>query len=142
MSTVLQVADAITAELNAAQLSLPVQAVRLFVPNFDIKEMKELHVSVVPRELHVRGLDRRRNSYDAIVDLAIQKKFKKGDSSEIDPLVSFAEEIADHFRLKRLSSLPNAIWIGTDHQTLYSQEHWTQMNQFTSLLSLNFRVAK
>jgi hypothetical protein len=119
-----------------------VQAVRLFVPNFDLKDMKDLHVSVVPRELHVRGLDRHRNSYDAAIDLAVQKKFKKGDAAEIDPLVGLAEEIADLFRLKRLTSYPGAVWVGTDHRVLYSQEHWDQFNQFTSLLTLTFRVAK
>lgn len=142
MSTVLNIADALVAELNAATLSLPVTAVRLFVPNFDLKEMKELHVSVVPRELHVRGLDRHRNSYDASIDLAVQKKFSRGNSREIDPLVSLVEEIADLFRLKRLASYPGAIWTSTDHQVLYSQEHWDQMNQFTSLLTLTFRVAR
>ena len=104
--------------------------------------MKDLHVSVVPRELHVRGLDRHRNSYDAAIDLAVQKKFKKGDAAEIDPLVGLAEEIADLFRLKRLASFPGAVWVGTDHRVLYSQEHWDQFNQFTSLLTLTFRVAK
>ena len=142
MSTVLNIADAVVAELNSATLSQSVQAVRLFVPNFDLKEMKDLHVSVVPRELHVRGLDRHRNSYDAAIDLAVQKKFKKGDAAEIDPLVGLAEEIADLFRLKRLASFPGAVWVGTDHRVLYSQEHWDQFNQFTSLLTLTFRVAK
>ena len=142
MSTVLNIADAVVAELNAATLSLPVQAVRLFVPTFDIKEMKELHVSVVPRELHVRGLDRHRNSYDAAIDLAVQKKFSKGSNQEVDPLVTLVEEIADLFRLKRLASFPGAMWTGTDHQVLYSQEHWDQMHQFTSLLTLLFRVAR
>jgi len=142
LSTVLNIADAVVAELNSATLSQSVQAVRLFVPNFDLKDMKDLHVSVVPRELHVRGLDRHRNSYDAAIDLAVQKKFKKGDAAEIDPLVGLAEEIADLFRLKRLTSFPGAVWVGTDHRVLYSREHWDQFNQFTSLLTLTFRVAK
>jgi len=138
----LNVADAVVAELNASQLSLPVRAVRLYLPYFDLQEMKELHVSVVPRELHVRGLDRHRNSYDALIDLAVQKKFAEGSNQEIDPLVSFVEEIGDLFRLKRLASCPGAVWVATDHRVLYSQEHWDQMNQFTSLLTLSFRVAR
>lgn len=142
MSTVLNVADAVVAQLNSATLSQPIQAERLYVPNFDLQEMSELRVSVVPRELHVRSLDRGRNSYEAEIDLAVQKKFNKGDAAEIDPLVAFVEEIADLFRLKRLASFPGAIWSRTDHQVLYSQEHWDQLRQFTSLLTLSFRVMR
>jgi hypothetical protein len=142
LSTVLNVADAVVAQLNTATLSQPVQAERLYVPNFDLQDMQDLRVTVVPRELHVRGLDRGRNSYEAEIDLAVQKKFKKGDAAEIDPLVAFVEEIADLFRLKRLASFPGAIWSRTDHQVLYSQEHWDQLRQFTSLLTLTFRVVR
>jgi hypothetical protein len=142
LSTVLNVADAVVAQLNTASLSQPVVAERLYVPNFDLQDMQDLRVTVVPRELHVRGLDRGRNSYEAEIDLAVQKKFKKGDAAEIDPLVAFVEEIADLFRLKRLASFPGAIWSRTDHQVLYSQEHWDQLRQFTSLLTLTFRVMR
>jgi hypothetical protein len=142
LSTVLNVADAVVAQLNTATLSQPVVAERLYVPNFDLQDMQDLRVTVVPRELHVRGLDRGRNSYEAEIDLAVQKKFKKGDAAEIDPLVALVEEIADLFRLKRLASFPGAIWSRTDHQVLYSQEHWDQLRQFTSLLTLSFRVMR
>ena len=142
LSIVLNIADAVVAELNAATLSQPLQAARLFVPNFELQDMQALRVSVVPRELHVRALDRARNSYEAEIDLAVQKKFSKGDAVEIDPLVSLVEEIGDLFRLKRLSSFPGAMWVGTQHQVLYSQEHWDQLRQFTSLLTLTFRVAR
>jgi len=142
LSTVLNVADAVVAQLNTASLSQPVVAERLYVPNFDLQDMQDLRVTVVPRELHVRSLDRGRNNYEAEIDLAVQKKFKKGDAAEIDPLVAFVEEIADLFRLKRLASFPGAIWSRTDHQVLYSQEHWDQLRQFTSLLTLSFRVMR
>ena len=142
MATVLNIADAVVAELNAVTLSLPLEAERLYVPSFELKDMQQLRVSVVPRELYVRALDRVRNTYEAHIDLAVQKKFAKGNAAEIDPLVSLVEEIADLFRLKRLSSFPGAVWAGTQHQVLYSQEHWDQMRQFTSLLTLTFRVAR
>ncbi len=142
MSLVLNIADSIVADLNAATLSLPVTAHRLYVPNFQLEDMNELRVSVVPRELQISSLDRARNQHDVDIDVAIQKKFKTGDAAEIDPLVSLAEEIADFFRLQRLASFSAAIWSRTEHRVLYSQEHWDQMNQFTSLLTLTFRIAR
>ena len=94
------------AEINAADLSKKnINATRLYVPDFDLEDMKELRVTVVPREVEYLPLDRATNKYHATIDIAVQKKFSKGDAKEIDPLVLFVEEIADYFRLKRLNSL-------------------------------------
>lgn len=142
MSTVLQVADAVTSQLNAAALSQSFTAERLYIPNFELAKLNQLRVTVVPSELHVRSLDRNRNSYEAEIDIAVQKKFKQGSNAEIDPLIALVEEIADLFRLQRLASLPAAIWSRTEHQVLYSPEHWEQYRQFTSLLTVFFRLAR
>lgn len=142
-ATVLQIADSVVAELNAADLSKKgFTATRLYVPNFDLEDMKELRVSVVPRDVEYLPLDRASNKLHATIDIAVQKKFSKGDTKEIDPLVAFVEEIADYFRLKRLSSFVAARCIKVENSVLYSTEHWLQFNQFTSLLSLTFEMAK
>ena len=142
MSTVLNVADALVATLNSATLSQPVIAQRLYVPNFDLQDVSELRVSVVPREVSITALDRRREFHEVAIDVAVQKKFDKGDAAEIDPLVSLVEEIADLFKHSRLDSFPAAIWAKTQLVVLYSAEHWEQLRQFTSLLTLTFRVAR
>ncbi len=79
---------------------------------------------------------------DDTLDIAVQKKFSKGDANEIDPLVAFVEEIADYFRLKRLSSFVAARCVKVENSVLYSTEHWLQFNQFTSLLTLTFELSK
>ena len=67
--------------------------------------MKELRVSVVPREVEYPAAGSCvRTNITATIDVAVQKKFSKGRQREIDPLVGFVEEIADYFRLKRLNS--------------------------------------
>ena len=140
MSTILQIADAVVAELAAGSFDQELFVERLYVPDFDLEEMDELRVTVVPRELRVSGLNRTQCSYEADIDIAIQKKFKLGSAAEIDPLVELVEAIADFFRLRRLTSFPAVIWSGTEHHVLYSEEHWNQYHQFTSLLTLTFRV--
>ena len=52
------------------------------------------------------------------------------------------EEIADFFRLRRLSSYPDAIWTKTRHDPIYAQEHWDELRQFTSILTFTFRVVR
>jgi hypothetical protein len=141
-ATVIQIADSVVAEINAAELSKKVTATRLYVPDFDLEDMKELRVSVVPREVEYLPLDRATNKFHATIDVAVQKKFSKGDTKEIDPLVYLVEEIADYFRLKRLNSYVAARCIKVENSVLYSTEHWTQFNQFTSLLTLTFELAK
>ncbi|MGV3483366.1 MAG: hypothetical protein ACO1RT_02980 [Planctomycetaceae bacterium] len=142
MTTVLQIADSVTAQLNAAALSRSFTAERLYVPNFDLEDMKELRVTVVPREVELGPLDREQNRCHAKIDVAVQKKFSAGSNAEIDPLVTFVEEIADLFRLKRLASFSAARCVKCEHAVLYSSEHWEQLRQFTSLLTLTFELAK
>ncbi len=142
MTTVLQIADSVTAQLNAESMSFAFAAERHYVPNFDLEEMKELRVTVVPRDVELGPLDREQNRVHARIDIAVQKKFTTGRNSEIDPLVAFVEEIADLFRLKRLNSFHAARCVKVEHSVLYSTEHWEQLRQFTSLLTLTFELAK
>ena len=142
MATILQIADSVTAQLNAAQISQPLSAKRLYVPNFDLQDVTELRVSVVPRELFIMAYDRTASKYSARIDIAIQKKFEHGTHEEIDPLVVLIEEIADLFRLKRLDSMPEARCVSVEHPVIYSTEHWEQHRTFTSLLTLAFQMAR
>jgi hypothetical protein len=142
LATVLQIADAVTTQLNAAELSQEFVAERLYVPNFDLEDMKELRVSVVPRELTILAHDRTTSKYNARIDVAVQRKFDHGSNAEIDPLIVLIEEIADLFRLKRLDSMPEARCIQVEHPVIYSHEHWEQYRQFTSLLTLTFQLAR
>jgi hypothetical protein len=142
LATVLQIADAVTTQLNAAELSQEFVAERLYVPNFDLEDMKELRVSVVPRELTILAHDRTTSKYNARIDVAVQRKFDHGSNAEIDSLIVLIEEIADLFRLKRLDSMPQARCVQVEHPVIYSHEHWEQYRQFTSLLTLTFQLAR
>jgi len=142
MAVITDVADALVVELNAASLSLPLTAARHYVPSFELKDMKDLHVSVVPKGVVITKSDRSRNTNDFQIDVAVQKKFETGDAAEIDPLMTLVEEIADFFRLRRLTAYPNAHWIKTEHAPIYAQEHWDELRQFTSVLTLTFRVVR
>jgi len=142
LSTIIQIADTVVTELNAGTFSQPLTAARHYVPSFELKDMNDLRVSVVPKGMVVTPLDRSRNTHDAQIDLAVQKKFATGDAAEIDPLVTLVEEIADFFRLRRLDSFRGAHWIKTEHNPIYAQDHWEEMRQFTSVVTLTFRVAR
>ena len=142
MAVIIDIADAVVAELNGATLSLPLTAERHYRPIFDLKDMKTLHVTVVPKGVEVTPAGRSNNQYDYQVDVAVQKKFAKGDAAELDPLVGLVEEIADFFRLRRLTAQATAVWRRTEHPTVYAPEHMDELRQFTSVLTFTFRIVR
>jgi hypothetical protein len=146
-STTIQIADAVTAALNAATLSQPFTAVRHYLPEFDLKEMETLHVSVVPAELDEETADRTRDRAEYKIHVAVQKRVAKQDppgidTAAIDALMQLVEEIDDLFRHKRLAGYEQAHWAKTENKPIYDPKHLKEHGQFTSLLVFTFRVTR
>ena len=141
-AALLRVADAVVAEINAATLSMPVTAARAYAPVFDLAEMKDLHVTVVPKGLEQELGSRAGTPREIKVDVAVQKKLQAVDAAEIDPLVGLVEEIAELFKLKRLPAYHQAMWTKTENVPIYSQEHLAELRQFTSVLTFTFRITE
>ena len=144
-SNIVAVADAVTTELNGAPDGTFAQAFtaqRAYLPIFDLKDMADLHVTVVPKGAVVELFDRRANQYDCAIDVAVQKKLSTADLAEIDALMALVEQIADFFRLRQLSQSPPTIWVKTEHSYLFVPDHMEHLDQFTSVLTLTFRVIR
>ena len=145
MSLIIDVADAVVAELNGAPAGTFAQAftaARHYRPQFDLAELKTLRVSVVPKAIAVTGLMRSANQHDVSIDVAVQKKVSPDDAAELDGLMTLTEQIADFFRLRRLAALPQALWTKTDNVPVYSPEHLEQKQVFTSVLTFSYRVVR
>jgi hypothetical protein len=142
MPLIAELAQAVTDELNGGSFPLPFTAVRGYAPEYELPDMKDLHVTVVPKGLAVASAGRTANQYDCAVDIAVQKKVASTEPSELDPLMRLTEEIADFFRLRRLSAFPYAVWAGTEHTPIFAPEHLRELRQFTSVVTLNFRLLK
>ena len=142
MSLIVDIAQAVTDELNGEAFSQGFTAERHYQPVFELPDMQTLHVTVVPRAISMTTLDRGRCQTDAQIDVAVQKKFASDANPEIDPLMDLVEEIAECFRQRRLAALPSAAWVKTENEPLYAQEHMHELRQFTSVLTFTFRVAR
>lgn len=140
MPLITQVAEAVIAELNGATLSQPFTAVRSYLPRSELAELKALKVTVVPNGLSVVTASRGQTQQDVAIDVAVQQKLTGEDNADLDPLLALAEEIAAHFRGKRLASFSNAIWVKTEFKTIYAPDHIDQLRTFTSVVTLTFRV--
>jgi hypothetical protein len=139
MAVVLDIADAVVAELNAVPFSQPLVAQRHYQPRFELSEMTNLKVSVVPRSLSSRSLDRGRDSFDYQIDVAVQQKTDMSQAA-LDALMTLVEEIADHFRTQPLAGYPQARCTEVKNEPVYALEHLDELRQFTSVLTLTFRV--
>lgn len=144
MSTAIAIADAVVSAINAGSYSQPVQAQRLHQPSFTLDELKDLHVSVVPRSVLVSAATRDTSMYDVAVDVGVQKKVSappQGDE-EVDDLLDLVEEIGDQLRLKRLADAPEAAWVSLAHEPVVAAEHLDQHRQFTSIITVVYRVRR
>ncbi len=142
MSVAVEIAQAVADELNAGSFGQEFTAQRLYQPLFELTEMKILHVTVVPANVNIHSGSRGRNQHDYKIEVAVQKKFQADGVADIDPLMDLAEEIADFFRRRRLTSFPTAMWVKTEHAPLFAQEHMEQFRQFTSLITFTYKVMR
>jgi len=139
VAVILDIADSVVAQLNGTTFSQPVTAERHYQPKFELSEMTDLKVSVVPRSLASKTLDRNRDSFDYQIDVAVQQKTDMSQAS-LDALMTLVEEIADHFRTQPLASYPNARCTEVKNELVYSLEHLDEFRQFTSVITLTYRV--
>ena len=147
MAVVLEIADAVVAALNSARLSQAFEARRYYLPEFDLKDMDTLHVSVVPAELDEEIADRSRDRAEYKIHVAVQKRVAKKDppgldQAAIDGLMQLVQEIDDLFRHKPLAGYTQASWAKTENKPIYDPKHLKENNQFTSLLVFTFRVMR
>lgn len=141
MSRSVAIADAVTAELNAGGFAQPFTAERLYRPQFELTDMDTLHVTVVPQGVSIEPAGRNLNQYDYRIDVAVQKRFSEDDAAQLDPLMQLVEAIVDYFRFKRLET-PEAAWVKTENVPIYSPEHMEQLRQFTSVVTLTYRMLR
>jgi hypothetical protein len=147
MAVVVEIADSVVAALNAAHLSQSFEAKRYYLPEFELKDMDTLHISVVPAELDEEIADRSRDRAEYKIHVAVQKRVAKSDppgldQAAIDGLMTLVQEIDDLFRHKPLFAYTQASWVKTENKPIYDPKHLKESSQFTSLLAFTFRVMR
>ena len=140
MATIIHIAESVKEELNSGTFSQTFTAARHYQPVFELKDMKTLHVTVVPKDIEMQLATRNSSQHDCRIDVAIQKKLESAVLYEIDELMGLVEEIISFLSRRKLTSVPNALWIKTVNEPIYASEHLEQFRQFTSILTLTYRL--
>lgn len=152
MSLVTQIADAVTAELNAAPAGTfdpAFTAQRKVLPVHELKDLAELKVTVVPKAVQITGSTRSASQYDITVDIGVQRKLAAGSApgsndmdTEVDTLGALVDQIADYLRQRPLAALPGASWVSIANEPVYAPEHLLEQRVFTSVLTVTYRALK
>ena len=147
MSIAVAIADAVVATLNAHDFAMAFTAERHYLPRYELSEMQDLRVTVVPKEMTTTTVSRGAVSRDVTVDVAVQQKLDApgnpapgSEQADTDALMDLSEAIAEHLRVTALLGMPGPMWIQTEHTAIYAPEHLEQMRQFTSVMAFTFRI--
>lgn len=140
MSTIIDIADAVVASLNAGVFSQQFTAHGRYRPVMDLPQLQTLHVTVVPRDVTITSAGRNCVQRDCRIDIAVQKKVDQEDLAEIDSLMNLMEEIIEHFQEHRLDDYPDAGLVRIENAPIYSVEHMDQHQVFTSVVTLTYRM--
>ena len=138
MALIADIAGAVVTALNGHTFSQSFTAARAYLPVFDLKDMKDLHVTVVPRGVEMSTAGRGLAASDVQVDVAVQKKLSGADNAEIDALMGLVQEIAEFIR--STGRFGDGSWVRTENVPIYSPEHLGELRQFTSVLTLTLKV--
>ncbi len=138
MARITDIADAVVAAMNGHTFSHAFTAARAYRPVFELQDMKDLRVTVVPKAVELTTAGRGLAQSDVQIDIGVQKKLADADDAEIDALMDLVQEIADFIRAT--GRFGDAAWMKTDNAPIYSQEHLGELRQFTSVLTLTLRV--
>jgi len=142
MSLTIDIADAVVAELVAGSFSQAFVPERRVLPEFDIADMHDLKVTVVPKAVEISGSSRSVCQYEVQVDIGIQKKLGTNLDVQVAELLDLVDEIADYLRRRVLQNTPWAVWLRTANDPIYAPDHIAQQRVFTSVLTLTYRAMK
>jgi hypothetical protein len=137
MVDTIALADAVAAVINSGTFSVPVTAHRLLLPEFELSDLAELKVTVVPRSVEMTPLSRKAMVYEVEIDIGIQKKLAGEIDTELPGLLTLVEEINVFLRKRTLS---DAVWIKSSIDPIYAREHLSQSRVFTSVLTITYKL--
>ena len=130
MSEVLKIAEAVAAEL------VDYHAEVVFFPEFELRELDEMRVVVVPLATEYKTLSRAAHEELLKVQIGF---LKRGCEDNLPDLLRLVEGLGLGFLNKKLAG---ATCVCVAYNPIYSAEHLRERGQFTSVIELTFKLIK
>ena len=131
MSEVLKIAEAVAEELAEYHAEV------VFFPEFELRELDEMRVVVVPLATEYKTLSRGAAHEEL---LKVQIGFlKRGCEDNLSDLLRLVEGLGLGFLNKKLAG---ATCVCVAYNPIYSAEHLRERGQFTSVIELSFKLIR
>lgn len=105
----------------------------LYFPTFDLRDLDDLRVVVVPNSAEYKTVSRERHEEILKVQIGF---LKRGSEENLDDLLRIVEKIGLGFLNRKLGG---ATCVCVAYNPIYSPEHLRERGQFTSIIELTFR---
>ena len=145
MAVLSTLADAVLGVLNDGDFCMEFTATRKYQPTSTLKDMADLHVTVVPGDQTCVPQSRSKDLWTYTVEVGIQQRCDPDDNDIVDDLLSLVEELIDQFRGIRISDIDGingAAWTKSENSPTFSREHMQEKRQFTSVIVLTFIMSR
>ena len=130
MSEVLKIAEAVAEELSDYHAEV------LFFPEFELRELEEMRVVVVPVGTEYKTLSR--SSHEELPKVQVGF-LKRGCEDNLPELLQLVEGLGLGFLNRKLAG---AACVCVAYNPIYSPEHLRERGQFTSVIELTFKLVK
>jgi hypothetical protein len=145
LSLATDIADAVATELNAAEpgtFSQAFTAQRQVLPAFELPDLADLKVTVVPKAVLTSGGSRSLTQMDVSVDIGIQKKLGNDIDAQVAELGTLVDQIGDYLRRRPLAQAKYAAWTGSSNEPVYAPDHLAEHRVLTSVLTVTYRTLR
>ncbi len=130
MSEVLNIAEAVAAELSDYHAEV------LYFPEFELRDLDEMRVAVVPLSTEYKAVSRTAHEELPKVQVGI---LKRCGEDGLDAMLQFVEGLGLGFLNRKLAG---ATCVCVAYNPIYSPEHLRERGQFTSVIELTFKLVK
>lgn len=137
-AAIVQLAEAVVADLNAATFSQSFTAQRSYLPRWKLEELATIRVTVVPKDDVGERASRAQWQEDYQLDVAIQQRLGANETAQMDALVLLGQELADYFKSRNPAG-DLATLVAVAFAPLFDPDHLEKHKTLTTVLNLTFR---
>lgn len=138
LAQIIALADALVADISGHAFSMPFDVERAYLPRYELKDLSDVRVTVVPKDDVGQRASRAQWQQDYKLDLAIQQKLGDDELAQMDALILLGQELADYFKEHSVTGGP-AVLVECNYAPLFDPEHLEKHRTLTTVLNLTFR---
>lgn len=135
MKIAIDIADAVAAELS----TLPMTVHRRVLPEFELAELKDLTVTVVPKSVQIANVTRQATSFEVAIDIGIQRKIGKDTDAEVATLSGVVSSIVSFLNRRSLPTC-NACFKTIANEPVYAPDMLSEKRLFLSVVTVTYKV--